>query len=347
MALGITYDPDPAEVDEEVTLTIVGHVGDPAYARWELILVPDQSELELGMLADASGEYSQSFTPDVAGVYGFRAYDVRKVVGFSQFAGDASGGAREVILSTYDTRLEVYVTTPMDLRIQTIPGHDITLRLGIANDKLVSAEFVDHATDLARIAGLDVADSAAMTALVPATPVALNTITRALQPRVRDLRGNYELHRVLIAGTQHASADTTNVVSREPPLSDEAAMLALNELYDDLLNHMQAGASGGTWHGIDDTTNLPITPKATTKMQAHVTMCDLEERVYERHRILTGSPAVHTNPDATNVLAAPDLLTSVVVAYLDYIAANSAASYDGEHDGAVLAERMLGVMPAP
>jgi len=344
VTLGITYTPTHPEAGDIVTITATGTTGDPAFARFELASVPSLSALTPGMLVDVNGEYINTLTPDVAGRYEITPYDVRAFVGQPQHSGDPSV-AREVVVGI-GGRSAVNVVSLADLRIATLPGHDITLRLGIFASTVYSAELVNPATDLARLAALSTTVVAALTAL---EGVAVNVISTAtLLSRVTALRTAYEAHRILVGGSFiHASADTTNVTNYEPPNSDDAALACLQELYERIRGHELAGASGGVWHTNDDTKNTVITPAPLTKAQAIVTLSDLEERVYERHRVQTSTPSVHGAADTGNTLAAPHELTNVIVAYLDFIASNAAIAIDNENEGLGTVERVLGVTTAP
>ncbi len=343
MTTGLACDPLYPIAGELVTLAITDALGQTNAARFELLTVPPLSELVAGMLVDNAGVYIQTFTPDVAGEYAFAVYDVRVYLGLSQHSNDANGGAREQVLSA-TARGDVHVASPIDLRIETIPGHNVTLRMGLVNETIRSAEFVDPSTDLARLAAIDTAVVAALETIVDVSVTALVT---TLTNRVALLRIAYEAHRVLTSGSVHASSDTTNLVQSEPPTSDEAALDCLREIYTKLGKHMRAGATGGTWHTADDTKNLPITPLPFTKWQAHVVASDLEERVYERHRLQTASPIAHGGADGTNTLPTPSTLTDAIVAYLDFIAANTSAVIAGENERLVLMERKIGAMPTP
>lgn len=343
MPIDLAYTPTYPEPGDIVTLSLTDSVGDPNYARFEIDTVPSESALETGLLIDANGTYLKTFTPDVAGVYEIIPYDVRAFLGQGQFAGDAGGEPRQIVIGPV-ARKSVYVVSYSDLRIATLPGHDITLRLGIANATIITAELVDPSTDLARLAALKTAISDAVTAL---EGVVVSTIASTLLARVTALRTAFEAHRVLTAGAVHASADTTNVVNYEPPNTDDAALVCLQDLYEKIKGHLLAGAAGGTWHTNDDTLHTIMTPKPLTKAQAHVTLSDLEERIYELHRVQLLTPTVHGLADNTNTLAAPTLLTTLIVLYLDFIADNVAVSLSGEHFGLSAAERAYGMSPAP
>lgn len=342
MVAVLTYTPTRPVAGDTVTLALTGAAGDPDYARFEVVSVPDRSALTAGMLVDGNGAYLKTFVPDIEGKYEITPYDVRAFVGQPQHAGDPGGEARQTVVEQV-ARSFVNVVGYSDLRIGTLPGHDITLRFGLFQSTIVSAELVDPATDLARLAALDTTVAAKVALLVNVT---VTSITSTLLARVTALRTAYEAHRVLVGGTFiHASADTTNVTDYEPPNTDDAALVCLQDLYEKITGHMLAGASGGTWHTNDDTKNTPLTPKPLTKAQGHVTASDLEERVYERHRVQVTSPAVHGASDTTNTLATPTALTDVIVAYLDFIAANTGIAITGENEGLGTAERILGTNP--
>jgi hypothetical protein len=340
VALSISSSPAQPILGDEITLILAGGTGDPDFARFQLTSVPSQSGLSVGMLVDAEGNYVQTFTPDVPGEYIVKAYDVEQRFGLSGFESDAQGPRERVLGSRSAT---IRCAQAVDLPIVTTPGHNVTVRLGVLDAEVISAAFVDPTTDLARLATID---TAVVATLTPILEQEVGAIGSPLTTRAKNLRVKYEAHRVMLSGV-HSVADSTNVTSREPSESDESAIALLNELYDRIvLGHMQAEAAGGTWHAVDDTKNLPVTPRATTKASAHVLACDLEERVYERHRVQTSPPVAHGNQDTVNGLDAPKPLTNVVVAFLDFIADNASTSVSGENTGAIEAARKFGMRPA-
>lgn len=343
MVAALTYTPIYPEPGETVTLAISGSAGDPNYSRFGLAVVPNRSALELGMLVDINGAYIKTFVPDVAGRYEIDPYDVRAFLGQPQSSGDAASEPRQVVIAKI-SRSYVHVVSFVDMRIATLPGHDITLRFGLAEDIIVSAELVEPSTDLARLAALSTNVVASLAGLVGDD---ISTVATTLVVRVTALRTAFEAHRILTAGAVHASADTTNVTNYEPPNSDDTALACLQDLYAKIIKHTIAGISGGTWHTNDDTKNSIITPLPLTKAQAIVTLSDLEWRVYEPHRVLIAAPIVHGAADNTNTLAAPNELTTLIVNYLNFIAANTAITISGENSGLGEAERVLGMTAAP
>jgi hypothetical protein len=334
--MAIETSPEWPVPGDEITLSIDPVLGDATATRFELTSVSDESALETGMLVDAAGAYIQTFTPDVPGEYGIRSYDVQAFVGLAGFDADTAAGVREVFCATATTT--VYVGSAMLLRMRTIPGHDATLRLVVHDSTVRAASIVDPATDLARAAILD---SAVATAVTTTEGIAVSALAPTLTTRVAALGAAYQGH---IANTtaHDPDGDTVNGIIRDVPYSDEAALLTLAEIYEKLLAHLPSGVDN--WHNADDTLHQPITPKPLTKEDATVCASDIEERVYELHRVtVAGPPDVHDVADTTNVLAAPPPLTSAIVAYLNYIASNDPSGPTGENEGAVDAEGRFGM----
>ncbi len=301
--------------------------------RGGLTAVPSGSALEVGLLVDpATGLPVDTFTPDVAGVYGVEAHDYRHVVAF---------GGRDDYLNTVAG--SVYVATWMDLSIRTQSGHGATLRLTIAGAVVGGAALVLPLSELSRVAALDAAVVAALAALVGVATTALDAEFVA---DVRVLRAAFEAHRILTTGSPevHVSADVTNVMRRETPTAMAAAIATLNDLYDQMVAHTTAGALGGVWHHNDDGINVPVVGKATDLGSAVVLKADLRERVFERHRVQVGATVfqVHGSADTTNIIAAPLPLPVLIVAYLDAIALALPTAPTGEGQGAVTLAHNLG-----
>ena len=78
---------DPV-VGHDVSLSISPIVGTATATRFELTSVPPTSGLEVGVLVDEAGAFVQVFTPDVAGEYGVKAYDVLLRQGLSAYVGE-------------------------------------------------------------------------------------------------------------------------------------------------------------------------------------------------------------------------------------------------------------------
>ncbi len=301
--------------------------------RGALTSVPSGSALAVGGLTDpATGLPTDTFTPDVAGVYGIEAHDYRHVVAF---------GGRDDYLNTESG--SAYVATWMDLAIRTQGGHGATLRLTVAGAAVAGAALVSPLSELSRVAALDSAVVTALTGLVGVVTTALDAEFVA---DVRVLRAAYEAHRIIMSGSPgvHQTYDVTNVMRRETPTAIAAAILTLNDLYDQLTGHTTATALGGGWHYNDDGINVPLCGKATDLGSAVVLKADLRERVYERHRVQVGATVlqVHGSADTTNGIAAPLPLPVLIVAYLDALALALPTAPAGEEQGAVTLAHNLG-----
>jgi hypothetical protein len=166
----------------------------------------------------------------------------------------------------------------------------------------------------------------------------------SLDTTVRDLYAALAAHRVEAV---HNGTDTVNVTVRDPPYSNPNALDTLNELYDNLIQHMTTG----TWHdshGQSDTKNYPACGKASNYAQAVVLSADLRFRVYDRHRVQIASPKAHTGTgDTTNTLTSARPLAALIRDYLDAITSVAFTAPTGEQSGAVLAGRLYGFKPAP
>src|SRR5690349_4410631 len=94
----LSYSPTAPVKGDVVTLSLAS-AGPSEFGRFELTSVPDASALETGMLLDAGDNPIDTFTPDVAGAYGIKAYVYFRVVGGPAYPGDPAGEAREVLVS--------------------------------------------------------------------------------------------------------------------------------------------------------------------------------------------------------------------------------------------------------
>jgi hypothetical protein len=151
---------------------------------------------------------------------------------------------------------------------------------------------------------------------------------------VNDICTNFAAHIIRTAGGVHNSVDTTNALLRETANSVPAAIDRLNDCAAKLTGHQQALSSGGTWHSGDDGKNtLQVAPSAKTLGQAVVLKADLRERVYERHRVQTASPASHGASDSVNDMDDPLTLPAAIAAYLDFIADETPGIPAGEAEG--------------
>ena len=301
--------------------------------RWSLTSVPDESALSTGYLLDDAGEYITTFTPDVQGAYGVRVDLYRRTIGAfgetpAEFYKESQSGT-------------IYVSEVMDLPIKTMLGHGATLRIEMSNSTVRGAELVDPLTEESRTSILDTTVAASLAALVG---VAVGSLEDSLDTTVRDLYAAIAAHRVFAV---HNGTDTVNVTVRDPPYSNPNALDTLNELYDNLVQHMTTG----TWHdshGQSDTKNYPACGKASNYAQAVVLSADLRYRVYDRHRVQISSPKAHTGSgDTTNTLTAAKPLAALIRDYLNAITDTTLSAPTGEQSGAVLAGRLYGFKPAP
>lgn len=327
VSISPTY-PLPAE---EVTLAFTTTTA-ATTARYYLTSVPDESAFTTGFLVDAAGEYIDTFTPDVAGAYGIRADLWWKRIGVAQYEGDPAGGTRETFKESQTAT--IYVGDVLDLPIVTLLGHGVTVRLGIFNATCRTAEFALPFTDASRVAALD---ATALASLATCVGVAVTALEDSLETTVTDVRAAHEAHRTHGASSVHVAADTVNVAASKRPYAVVSAIETLNDVHDKMLAHMKAEA----YHTAADTKNRPLCGKAETTAQAVVLSADLRWRVYNRHRLQTGSPAAHgSGGDSTNTLTAIKPLATVIRDYLDALLLATAPT--GEQSGAVVALNALG-----
>ena len=330
--MAVSGSPTYALPAEEVTLAFTTTTAGTT-ARWKLTSVPDESALtEDEYLTDAAGEYIDTFTPDVPGAYAVQADIFRKVYGRVAYEGDIAGDEREAY--TESQTATIYVGDVLDLPIVTLLGHGVTVRLGIFNATCRTAEFALPLTDASRVAALD---ATALASLATCVDVAVTALEDSLETTVTDVRAAYEAHRTHGASSVHVAADTVNVAAAKRPYAVVSAIETLNDVHDKMLAHMKAEA----YHTAADTKNRPLCGKAETTAQAVVLSADLRWRVYNRHRLQTGSPAAHgSGGDSTNTLTAIKPLATVIRDYLDALLLATAPT--GEQSGAVVALNALG-----
>lgn len=336
----ITFSPTSPVADEVVTLASSAAGG--STTRWRLTTAPASSALATGFLQAPDGTYLSTFTPDVAGEYGFTAYGYYRFNGRPRYAGDPAGESRDQLAGSESGT--VHVCALADLPVRTATGEGATLRLTVRNETVVAAEFVEPTSEAARIATLTTAVVAALAALVDVETDELGTDP---QSGANDLRGNYEAHRVH-AG--HYSDDTISVVGAVDAASNAAAIVLINELHDRITAHQKQARSSDGKHihsqvlldvvyARDDTAYLPVTGKAATLAGAYVLLCDIRIRVYERHRTLLNT---HSTADSTNTLTTALPLDTVVAAYLDALVDPEPNAAAGEVEGAFDLSRMFG-----
>jgi hypothetical protein len=347
MATTLTSSPVFPAAGETVTLTATGAVGEVVV--FEITSIPTDSTVTLGFILtgldiESSAEVGNSaqgvadrevngtqFVPDVAGDYDIRIWEFRQFPGYAGcFLGDPVSDGRLELLGATDTTLKV--GEPLDLPVISKLGDGGTVRLVVVDDTVRTATIIDAATELGRLAALDAPVVAALAALVG---VLASSVGTDLQTGVNDLRANYEAHRV-DAAHQGAFTDTDNTVDTTDADSNIGSIDLLNEIREELIDHLTKANTdfpGAAWHTEDDLLNLPLVADATDIRTATVLSADLRERVYERHRILTASPIAHDTADVTNTLAAPSLLDTTIVAYLDAIAEAAPTAPTGESQG--------------
>lgn len=335
--MATTTDPEYPVAGEEVTLAT--DLGDPDVARFELTAVPNTSALSLGLFVDEGGLPIKTFTPDVAGEYTVIASGYYDFTAPQAYVGDPCGGTRTKLMGVETTTINIggYAELP----IEPVNGHRATLRLAIVGDYVRAAELVDFGTELARVAALDTTVAAAVTALVG---IAVSALDVDFIADVNACCLEYEAHRVDTI-SHDGTGDTVNVLLREPAYSVPAALRRLNDWSSKIIGHTESLTSGGTWHASDDTKNtLQVKPFAGNLGEGTILKADLRERVYERHRMMTSTPApdVHSAADELNFLADPLPLPVAIVAYLDFIATNSAGAAAGEGEGLADAQAGFG-----
>jgi hypothetical protein len=334
----IQSDPEYPVVGDVVTLSITAATGSTDATRFEITSVPENSTLETGMLVDEGGDPVQEFTPDVAGAYGVTAYDYRRFIGIPRYAGDPTGASYERLVATQSGT--VYVGESLDLPIRGA-GHQITLRLTVANGTVRAASLVSPTTAVARYAALDATVLAAVAAL---EDVAVASLGEDLPTDVEALRSAFGSHTQQSEGPPavHEEEDDVNPIDVEQSGSVVGSLDLLNRLYDRIVAHMSN--SGGGFHTTPDRLNMPIASKASDMATATVLLADLRRRVYSRHIDTVGSPAVHgtADDDVDSVLSADLPLTAAIVAILDYFADNTPTAPAGTNPGAVSLAGMFG-----
>lgn len=350
MSLVVT--PTYPAAGESCTLSLTSATGTERV--YQLTSKPSASALELGFLtttldgatpAPTSSRQvldlecqTDEFEPDVAGEYGFTAYDFRHVVGTPSYPGDPAGEVRHELVATQTGT--VHVGDYVDMAIRTLWGSKATLRLTVVNATVRVAELVDPSDEHARVACLSANVTAPIAALVG---VAVSSLATELIAGTNDLRTNYEAHRVMVGGV-HAVADNTNAVAQDHAYSQVAACNLLNRLRTVYMGHATEDV-GHSWHVTNDFLALPVAPESFDLASGWLLMADLRERCYEVHRLLNAgdSPAVHgAAEDATNVLSAAKPLDTAVAAVLTEFAAAAPTAATGESDGILLLSAMVG-----
>ncbi len=327
----ITYSPLYPIAGETVTLTLTGLTGDAAETRYALATFPDLSAQAVGLLVDDAGDAIRTFVPDTDGVYAFIAYDYRSRSGIT----DDDPGVTLVATQTGS----VYVAAAIELPIATESGRGATLRLRVLNSTVRAAELILPLDEPSRVAILTSAVNTKLAALVG---LAMSALTYDFDTDVAAMITTYNAHIAL--ETSHGDPDAVNVVNEDSPRNRLGSVDALLSLADKMRQHLRGRSDDrGTWHALaDDTLNYPVAKRERTLARAVVLKSDLRERVYERHRVMLGSPSVHDAADTTNALSAPGPLDELIVAMLDEFVTSSPTTPAGEEVGAVEAAHKLG-----
>jgi len=280
--MSIDYTPQYPVGGEELSLSLSGAVG--TSFGFELTGVPAQSALTTGLLlidqpvgstvpvspllAATSQLLSSVFTPDVAGQYTFKAYDMRQVVGTPTFVGDPSGETRYELLNTQGG--VVKVGSLMELPVVTSDGNGGVIELRIVETYIRAAAIVDHTTEIGRTAALQDEVVQALTDVVGLT---IDAAATDFLPALKELRDKYDgnalatptavghrnraVAKVAPDGV-HFEPDTINRLSGGIPFSLKFAVKLVNEIREKLIGHLEdsikyavEGASGqftGFWH---------------------------------------------------------------------------------------------------
>lgn len=321
---------------------------------FELVSVPSASALATGLLltgiasdatpttsplaAALAEQQATTITPDVAGEYVLRIYELTERTARPRFARDAigPGDARFELSAVQDVTMHVGAT--LELPLVTAAGSGAVLALTVVDETVRALALVDHTDEQARqcaiISGVTSALGAAVGSSVATIMGDFVARAEALRIELQSSGGHYAL-----AGGWHRAMDATNPVTYGVTTDPVAAIAVVNACRISLEGHLRDRTlAASPWHHNDDMVNWPIARDARTVGEAQVLLADLRERVYERHRVLNNasSPTVHDNAagDTTNALAAPTLFDSIVVAYFDALAAVTATAPAGEPEGA-------------
>jgi hypothetical protein len=317
--MAITSDPTYPIPGEVVSLAITSATGSTAATRFEITSVPENSDLDTGMLVDAAGDPTQEFTPDAAGAYAFTAYDYRRFTGGAAYAGDPAGEARDLLVATQSGT--IYVGDVLDLPIRGA-GHAVKLRLTVVNGAVRAAELVEPTTEVARCATLDTTVLAAVGELVDE---AAASIGESLVSDVEAFCNAYDAH--LDSPTAHLIVDAANSFPGARVESVSAAIWRVNELQSRFVQHI---STDGGWHGVIDLENLPIAPRASNVAGAFVVLADMR-RVYPRHIGIVED--MHEALDAAANISADSLLTDAIQAVLEYFDDETPTPPAGENPG--------------
>jgi len=341
--MAITISPLYPVVDKDVTFTSDTAVGDHSVIA--ITSLPSASEMTAGLMLSLADDYKYSALVaveeqsnadaavfDVPGEYGVTLYDISELPGLR--ATDNSGSARRFVINSTDTTT-VHVGAIIDLPISTTTGRGATLRLQVNDTTVRAASLIDPTDEGARVLGTLATVAARVAGLIGETAATMGT---ALIAGANDLLANYEAHRVLTAGGEHADTDTTNVILHGAADSVAGAISLVNALRVGIVGHCQTTGVGGglgvPWHGAQDWANVPLAAPAHDVPSATVLLLDLRERCYESHRVQIAAPAVHGAIDNTNVLTPATALDDAQSFYLDALVMTSPPVPAGEPEGA-------------
>jgi hypothetical protein len=260
--MSVDYTPQYPVAAEALTLTLSGAAG--TTFAFELTATPAQSALTPGLLlveqpvgsevpispllAAGFKLLSSAFTPDVAGDYTFKAYDMREIVGTPAFSGDPSGENRFELLNTQSGIVKVGAL--MEMPVVTSDGNGATLQLRVIGDHIRAASFVDSVSEIGRVAALQPDVVQALAATVGKT---IDAACTDLIPALKELREKYngkpmasgpayqntQGHRSRAGGRVHFEADTVNVLTSGLPFSLKFAVKLVNDLREKLIGHLE------------------------------------------------------------------------------------------------------------
>jgi len=312
--VAVTYSPTTPVVGDDVTISTTieliaedpTHTTDAEHVRYVLDSVPPDSALATGILVDALGAETDTFTPDVSGEYVFTVHVSYEYAAPPSYDGADNGTTYQVLVSS--STVSVAVAASMDLVFAIPDGRGMTLRLGVANSVVATAELRDPLTREDELIAYDTSVAGLVSALVGQDVATMGPTLTDVVPELIDA---YNAHRVQGGGV-HANDDATNVSRPGIPYDHANCVAQLNAFAGVFYRHLtQASSATLPWHTADDTANVPITGSASTLAQAMLVYADLS-RCYGRHLDQTSSRASHGAADATNTLATAAPLTALL-----------------------------------
>jgi len=345
----LTTTPTYPTVGESTTFSESSQVGEVLIV--ELLTAPDASTQTLGyqliatdetpstIFEIAAGDYqATAFTFDASGEYTMKLYDLRRWDGSPQFDGDSGGDEYFELLAVYDRT--ALISSKIELNLYSAGGEGVTLQLTVNHNTIRASELLNPTTEKAKVAALESTVLTPLAALVTSSVTGMNP---GLMDAIADLHAKYESHRVEVGGGPvHLAADATNVLRLTPADSLEGAIINLNEIREELLEHMKDGSAATVpWHTEDDLKNLPIAAQATSLGEATVLLSDLRLRGYARHQVQTANPTAHGAAGGFALATAAGLLDDLIVAYFDAIVVED-TKVNGEPEGAIDALHQFG-----